>query len=239
MSALTDSVEWQALLRHFEAIKDVHMRDLFANDPQRFEQFSLKFNNILFDYSKNRITETTLPLLIQLAEKSDLSSWIERMFSGEAINHTEQRPVLHVALRNYSNQAMYANGVDVMPEVCAELDRVKALAEAVRTRAWRGVSNQPITDVVNIGIGGSHLGPLMATEALVPYALHDLRIHYVSNIDENHINDTLEHLSQETTLFIISSKTFTTQDTMVNADTAKNWFLRHVGDETSIQKHFV
>lgn len=215
------------------------MRDLFANDPQRFNRFSLKFNDILFDYSKNRITEETLSLLIELAEKSHLSEWIERMFRGDPINHTEQRPVLHVALRNYSDQPMIVNGVDVMPEVRAELERVKALAESIRTRAWRGVSNQPITDVVNIGIGGSHLGPLMATEALVPYALHDLRIHYVSNIDENHINDTLEHLSQETTLFIISSKTFTTQDTMVNADTAKNWFLHHVGDDMSIHKHFV
>lgn len=239
MSALTDSVEWQTLLRHYEAIKDVHMRDLFADDAQRFERFSLKFNDILFDFSKNRITEETLSLLFQLAEKSDLSTWIERMFNGEVINHTEQRPVLHAALRNSSDQAMYVNGADVMPEVRAELDRVKALAEAIRTRAWRGLSNQPITDVVNIGIGGSHLGPLMATEALVPYALHDLRIHYVSNIDENHINDTLEHLSQETTLFIISSKTFTTQDTMVNAETAKNWFLQEAGDVGSIHKHFV
>ena len=239
MSALTESVEWRSLLRHYETIKDVHMRDLFASDPHRFERYSLKFNDILFDYSKNRITEETLKHLIKLAERSELSSWIEQMFNGELINHTEHRPVLHVALRNYSGQAMYVDGVDVTPEVHAELERVKALAESIRTRSWRGVTNQPITDVVNIGIGGSHLGPLMATEALVPYALHDLRIHYVSNIDENHINDTLEHLSQETTLFIVSSKTFTTQDTMVNADTAKNWFLRHVGDDTSIHKHFV
>ncbi|MCW8956925.1 MAG: glucose-6-phosphate isomerase [Gammaproteobacteria bacterium] len=239
MSVLTESVEWQALLKHFDAIKNIHMRELFANDPQRFERFSLKHNDILFDFSKNRISDETLALLIQLAEKSNLPEWIERMFKGDVINHTEHRSVLHVALRNSSNQPMYVDGMDVMPEVRAELVRVKRLAEAVRTRDWRGVTNQPITDVVNIGIGGSHLGPLMATEALVPYALHDLHIHYVSNIDENHINDTLEHLNQETTLFIISSKTFTTQDTMVNADTAKNWFLRHAGDETSIQQHFV
>lgn len=239
MSELTDSEEWQALTRHFETIKNTHMQDLFADDPQRFERFSLKFNDILFDYSKNRVTEETLALLIQLAERSQLSDWINQMFKGEPINHTEQRSVLHVALRNLSDQPMYANGVDVMPEVSAELQRVKTVAEAIRTRAWRGVTNQPISAVVNIGIGGSHLGPLMATEALVPYSLHDLHIHYVSNIDENHINDTLENLNPETTLFIISSKTFTTQDTMVNADTAKNWFLRHVEDESSIQKHFV
>ncbi len=239
MSQLTQSSEWKALLSHYEEIKHVHMRDMFAENPQRFEQFSLKLNDILFDFSKNRITDQTLGMLIQLARASGLEDWRDRMFKGEPINHTEHRSVLHVALRNMSDQPMYTDGVDVMPEVKSELDRVKALAAAIRTRQWRGVSNQPITDVVNIGIGGSHLGPLMATEALKPYSLHDLRIHYVSNIDENHINDTLEHLTRETTLFVISSKTFTTQDTMVNAETAKQWFLRHVDDMTAIDKHFV
>lgn len=239
MSELTESSEWTALLSHYEEMKHVHMRDMFAENPHRFEQFSLQLNDILFDFSKNRITDQTLAMLIQLARSSGLENWRDRMFKGEPINHTEHRSVLHVALRNMSDQPMYADGVDVMPEVKSELDRVKALAAAIRTRQWRGVSNQPITDVVNIGIGGSHLGPLMATEALKPYSLHDLRIHYVSNIDENHINDTLEHLTRETTLFVISSKTFTTQDTMVNAETAKQWFLRHVDDVTAIDKHFV
>ena len=215
------------------------MRDLFNADPQRFDRFNLQLNDILFDYSKNRITPDTIKLLLQLAEAASVEDWRDRMFRGEPINHTEQRAVLHVALRNRSDQPMLVDGVDVMPEVRSELQRVKRLAEAIRTRQWRGINNQPITDVVNIGIGGSHLGPLMATEALKPYSLHDQHIHYVSNIDENHINDTLEKLRPETTLFIVSSKTFTTQDTMLNAETARQWLLRNVDDEAAIQRHFV
>lgn len=242
MTKLTQLEAWQRLQQHFEGLKDVHMRDLFEQNPDRFEQFSLTFRDILFDYSKNRITEETMQLLMRLAKQSNLSEWIEKMYNGEAINHTENRAVMHVALRNCASknpQAMFVNGIDVMPEVSSELDRVKSLAEKIRNRQWLGASGQAITDIVNIGIGGSHLGPLMATEALRPYAIHDLHIHYVNNIDENHIIDTLESLNPETTLFIIASKTFTTQDTMVNAETAREWFLKKVEDDSELHKHFV
>ena len=242
MTRLTQLAAWEKLQKHFAEINDVHMRDLFAQNPDRFDQFSLTLDDLLFDYSKNRITAETMQLLFELAEESGLKSWIERMFRGDAINHTENRAVMHVALRNCTQanqQPMMVDGVDVMPEVCSELARVKTLAEKVRSRQWLGASGQPITDVVNIGIGGSHLGPMMATEALSPYSMHDLHIHYVNNIDENHIIDTLELLNPETTLFIICSKTFTTQDTMVNAETARDWFLNKVNDSSQLPKHFV
>ena len=230
---------WQALQAHYEEIKDVHMRDLFDSDAQRFDRFSLALNDLLFDYSKNRITEKTFDLLIELAQQCEVEQWRDRMFDGELINHTEQRSVLHAALRNRSGGAMFANGVDIMPEVTQELGRTRKLANAIRSREWRGATEQPITDVVNIGIGGSHLGPMMATEALQPYTLHDLKIHYVNNIDENHINQTLEKLKPETTLFIIASKSFTTQDTMVNAETARTWLLDKIGDESMLARHLV
>jgi len=239
MSRLTDLPEWAALSSHYADIKDRHMRDQFNAEPDRFERFSLQLDDILFDFSKNRISDETMPLLLELARARNVEGLRERMFNGELINHTEQRAVLHTALRNLSDRPVHIDGVDVMPEVRSELQRVKALAEAVRTRRWRGAGNQPITDVVSIGIGGSHLGPLMATEALRPYSIHDLKIHYVSNIDENHINNTLEVLNPETTLFIIASKSFTTQDTMVNAETAKAWLLRKIDDEAELYHHLV
>ena len=239
MSRLTDLPEWKALEADYDATSALHMRDLFAAEPDRFARFSLSLGDVLFDYSKNRITGETRDHLLDLARVCDVEGWRERMFAGEPINHTEHRSVLHVALRNLSARPLYVDGVDVMPEVRSELERVKALAEAVRTRRWRGAGNQPITDVVSIGIGGSHLGPLMATEALRPYSIHDLKIHYVSNIDENHIMNTLEVLNPETTLFIIASKSFTTQDTMVNAETAKAWLLRKIDSEADLPKHLV
>ncbi len=238
MSKLTQSTTWKALEEHFKEISQSHMRDMFAEDPQRFDKFTLKLNDILFDYSKNIINSQTLELLYHLADDCDVSSWINRMFDGEPINQSENRAVLHTALRNKSEQPVLVNGEDVMPAVREEQQRVKKLAEAIRTRSWRGYYNQPITDVVNIGIGGSHLGPLMVTEALRPYSLHDLNIHYVSNIDENHINDTLEKLNPATTFFIIASKSFTTQDTMVNAETARQWYINKAGDDSQIDKHF-
>lgn len=237
-SKLTQSTTWKALEEHFKDISQSHMRDMFAEDPERFEKFSLKLNDILFDYSKNIINSQSMEHLYQLAEDCDIGRWIERMFAGEPINHTEDRAVLHTALRNKSGQAVVVDGVDVMPAVRAEHERVKNLAEAIRTRSWRGYYDQPITDVVNIGIGGSNLGPHMVTEALRPYSLHDLNIHYVSNIDENHINDTLEKLNPATTFFIIASKSFTTQDTMVNAETARQWHINAVGNDRQIDKHF-
>ena len=208
MSELTQLDSWLALAKHYDEIKDVHMREMFDADANRFEKYSLQINNILYDYSKNRVTDETMNLLLQLAKDADVASKIEAMFNGEHINHTEDRAVLHTALRDNSSESIMVDGIDVLPEIKAERERVKALAEKIRTRKWRGASNQAITDVVNIGIGGSHLGPLMVNEALRPHSLHDLNVHFVSNIDENHINDTLEYLNPETTFFIIASKTF-------------------------------
>ena len=239
MSRLTQLPEWAALASHHEQVADVQMRDLFAAEDDRFARFSLQLGDILFDYSKNRITDESMRLLLDLARACDVEGWRQRLFAGEPINHTERRAVMHAALRNLGDEPVVIDGVDVMPEVRSELDRVKALAEAIRTRRWRGASNQPITDVVSIGIGGSHLGPLMATEALRPYSIHDLKIHYVSNIDENHIINTLEILNPETTLFIIASKSFTTQDTMVNAETARGWLLNKIDDEADLPHHLV
>jgi glucose-6-phosphate isomerase len=230
---------WQALQSHFEEIKDEHMRDMFEQDPNRFGHFSLTLNDILFDYSKNRINRNSMDLLLELARECDVESWRDRMFDGEAINHTEHRAVLHSALRNRSGKQMFANGENVMPEIRHELERITRLANDIRNRTWRGATNQPITDVVNIGIGGSHLGPMMATEALHPYAIHDLKIHYVNNIDENHINNTLETLNPDTTLFIVASKSFTTQDTMMNAETARSWLLHKIGDPKLLELHMI
>jgi len=239
MSALTQSNSWLALKKHFDQIKNVHMRSMFESDDSRFESFSLKLNHILYDYSKNRINSETINLLLNIAEDVGLKKCIEDMFSGEPINHTEHRAVLHTALRTQSEKPIYVDGVDIIPDIKLERKRVKQLAEKIRTREWRGVTNQAITDVVNIGIGGSHLGPLMVTEALRPHSLHDINVHFVSNIDENHINDTLEYLNPETTLFIIASKTFTTQDTMVNAETAREWYINKLGGDEYIDRHFV
>ncbi|MCP4077230.1 MAG: glucose-6-phosphate isomerase [Gammaproteobacteria bacterium] len=239
MTKLTDLPAWKKLQQHYLDTKDIHMRELFAQDPERYESFSLKFHDILFDYSKNRITQETMDLLLQLAEQADVTGCRERMFSGYPINNTEHRAVMHTALRNKSGEPTYADGERIDEEISTELDRVKLLAEKIRTRQWLGHSNQPITDVVNIGIGGSHLGPLMVTEALHPYSIHDLHIHYVSNIDENHINNTLETLNPDTTLFIIASKSFTTQDTLVNAMTAKDWLMHKLESEENLHKHLV
>jgi len=230
---------WQALQSHFEEIKDEHMRDMFEQDPNRFGRFSLTLNDILFDYSKNRISRKSMDLLLDLARECDVESWRDRMFDGEAINHTEHRAVMHSALRNRSGKQMFAEGENVMPEIRHELDRITRLANDIRNRTWRGATNQPITDVVNLGIGGSHLGPMMATEALHPYAIHDLKIHYVNNIDENHINNTLETLNPDTTLFIVASKSFTTQDTMMNAETARSWLLHKIGDPKLLELHMI
>lgn len=238
MSDLTQLDSWLALAKHYDEIKDVHMREMFEADAGRFEKYSLQINDILYDYSKNRVTDETMELLLQLARDAGMSSKIEAMFNGDHINHTEDRAVLHTALRDNSSESIMVDGVDVLPEIKAERERVKTLAEKIRTRKWRGASNQAITDVVNIGIGGSHLGPLMVNEALRPHSLHDLNVHFVSNIDENHINDTLEYLNPETTFFIIASKTFTTQDTMVNAETARQWFINKLGSDKYIHRHF-
>ena len=238
MSALTASSAWQALAQQRQELEPVHMRDLFAQDPQRFERFSLYFDDILFDYSKNRITDQTMSLLFDLARQVDLATKIEAMFSGQKINNTEDRAVLHVALRNRSNRPILVDGQDVMPEVNRVLGQMRTFSESVRSGAWRGYTGQPITDVVNIGIGGSDLGPKMVTTALTPYAKADLRVHFVSNVDATNLAETLKRVSPETTLFLIASKTFTTQETMANAHSARAWFLDTAQDEAAIAKHF-
>ena len=238
MSGLIQSGSWSLLSRHFGEIKDIHLRELFENDNGRFDRFSLELNDILFDYSKNRISDKTLELLLQLAEEADLPVWIEKMFTGEPINHTEHRAVLHTALRDQGDQEILVDGTDVLSDIRQERERVKLLAEKIRTQAWLGATGQAITDVINIGIGGSHLGPLMVTEALKPYASRNPKVHFISNIDENDINDALECLNPETTFFVISSKTFTTQETMINAETARQWYLDKLGSDKQIERHF-
>jgi len=239
MSALTSSPAWQNLQKHYDANKDVQMRDLFAHDPQRFQKFSLEFDALLLDYSKNRITEETLALLLALAKERDVPGWTKKMFTGEKINLTENRAVLHIALRNRSNRPILVDGQDVMPEVNAVLDHMKTFSQAVRSGAWKGYTGKAITDFVNIGIGGSDLGPVMVTEALKAYSKGGPKAHFVSNVDGTHIAETLKTLSPETTLFIIASKTFTTQETLTNAHSARDWFLAAAKDEKAVAKHFV
>jgi glucose-6-phosphate isomerase len=235
----TKTKSWQHLSEHFEKIKDVHMKDLFADDPQRFNRFSIRFKDILLDYSKNRITQETLQLLIELADEIGLSDAIHQMFDGAKINETENRAVLHIALRNRENSPIEVDGNDVMPEVNAVLDKMKDFSNKVISGEWKGYSGQRISDIVNIGIGGSDLGPVMVTEALKPYAKEGLSVHFVSNIDGTHITETLKGLNPATTLFVIASKTFTTQETMTNAFSARRWFLEAAKDETHIPNHFV
>jgi glucose-6-phosphate isomerase len=239
MSALTESKAWKQLEAHHKDIAPLHMRDLFARDAKRFEKFSLRFNDMLLDFSKNRITDQTMALLRQLAQQADLKGWTEKMFSGQKINITEDRAVLHVALRNRSNRPIIVDGKDVMPEVNAVLAHMKRFSEAIRNGQWTGYTGRAITDVVNIGIGGSDLGPVMVTEALKPYAKPGLQVHFVSNIDGTHIAETVKSLNPETTLFIVASKTFTTQETLTNAHTAKDWFLKSAKDVVHVAKHFV
>ena len=215
------------------------MRDLFAADPDRFRRFSIRWNDILLDYSKNRITERTIPLLLDLAYEADVKGWIEKMFTGEKINSTEHRAVLHIALRNRSNTPIVVDGENVMPAVNKVLSHLRSFCESVRNGSWKGHSGKEISDVVNIGIGGSDLGPVMVTEALKPYAHPRVNVHFVSNIDGTHIAETLKRLDPQTALFVISSKTFTTQETITNALTAKRWFLDRVRDESAVARHFV
>ncbi len=239
MPKLSRSPAWIALKAHQQSIADTHMRDLFAADPERFKKFSITFNDILFDFSKHRITEETLRLLLNLANEMDVKGWADKMFNGEAINFTENRSVLHVALRNRSNRQILVEGRDVMPEVNEVLARMRSFSNAVRSGEWKGFSGKTITDVVNIGIGGSDLGPAMVTEALLDYQRPNIKFHFVSNIDSTQLFETERHLNPETTLFIIASKTFTTQETMTNARSARDWFLNTAKDETAIGKHFI
>ncbi|EMU9625688.1 glucose-6-phosphate isomerase [Shigella flexneri] len=234
----TQTAAWQALQKHFDEMKDVTIADLFAKDGDRFSKFSATFDDqMLVDYSKNRITEETLAKLQDLAKECDLAGAIKSMFSGEKINRTENRAVLHVALRNRSNTPILVDGKDVMPEVNAVLEKMKTFSEAIISGEWKGYTGKAITDVVNIGIGGSDLGPYMVTEALRPYKNH-LNMHLVSNVDGTHISEVLKKVNPETTLFLVASKTFTTQETMTNAHSARDWFLKAAGDEKHVAKHF-
>ncbi|GDE30093.1 glucose-6-phosphate isomerase [Escherichia coli] len=234
----TQTAAWQALQKHFDEMKDVTIADLFAKDGDRFSKFSATFDDqMLVDYSKNRFTEETLAKLQDLAKECDLAGAIKSMFSGEKINRTENRAVLHVALRNRSNTPILVDGKDVMPEVNAVLEKMKTFSEAIISGEWKGYTGKAITDVVNIGIGGSDLGPYMVTEALRPYKNH-LNMHFVSNVDGTHIAEVLKKVNPETTLFLVASKTFTTQETMTNAHSARDWFLKAAGDEKHVAKHF-
>ena len=235
----TQTQAWQQLTQHFLAMRQMQMKDLFAADPQRFTQFSLRFEDVLVDYSKNIVTADTLNALLQLAEECGLKGSIQAMYSGEKINATEGRSVLHVALRNRSNRPILVDGVDVMPEVNAVLAKMEAFSKRILSGEWKGYTGKSITDIVNIGIGGSDLGPVMVTEALKPYWQTGMSVHFVSNVDGTHIAETLKPLNPETTLFCIASKTFTTQETMTNAETARDWFLNTAKDQSQVAKHFV
>ena len=239
MSRRTVSKAWKSLEAHKEVMAALHMRDLFSADPRRFQRFSLRFGDVLLDYSKNIVTGETMRLLRDLAVQADLPGWIQRMFAGDKINTTEKRAVLHVALRNRSNRPILVDGTDVMPCVNAVLDRMRAFSDAVRRGAWTGYDGEPFTNVVNIGIGGSDLGPAMVTEALKPYAKEGLDVRFVSNVDGSHLAQTLKHCKPATTLFLVASKTFATQETMTNAHTARTWLLREAGDEAHVARHFV
>ncbi|WP_333888015.1 glucose-6-phosphate isomerase [Sphingobacterium siyangense] len=240
----TKTEAYKNLAQHFDSLSGLSsnsekkdLRALFAADPARFEKFSIAFEDILLDYSKNRITEETKALLVQLAKECGLADAIAAMFSGERINVTENRPVLHTALRNQSDQPVYVDGKDVMPDVKRVLAQMKAFTEKIISGQWKGYTGKEITDVVNIGIGGSDLGPVMVTEALKAYKTR-LNVHFVSNVDGTHIAETLKAVDPETTLFLIASKTFTTQETMANAHTAKDWFLAGGARQEDVAKHF-
>jgi glucose-6-phosphate isomerase len=239
MTSLTQYPVWNALCAHQKSVAPLHMRDFFAADPKRFEKFSLQFGGLLLDYSKHRITEETLPLLIQMAREANIETWRDKMFAGDKINITENRAVLHTALRNRANTPVFVDGHDVMPDVNAVLAHMRTFSDQVRNCNWKGYTGKRITDIVNIGIGGSDLGPVMACQALKPYAQAGLNIHFVSNIDGAHLMLALEKCHAETTLFIVASKTFTTQETMTNAHSARTWFLNTANDDAHIAKHFV
>ena len=239
MTQPVDLPSWQALGQHFQASSKTTLRDLFAADNGRFDQFQLNAAGLFLDYSKNHITKETTSLLVQLADQSQLQNKIEAMFSGDVVNPTEGRPALHTALRNRSDKPVLVDGSDVMPGINNVIDRMRAFSDRVRNGEWKGHTGQAITDVVNIGIGGSDLGPLMACEALDAFAHDRLKLHFVSNVDGSHLASTIKHLNPQSTLFIIASKTFTTQETLANANSAKQWFLESDAEQGDVAKHFV
>ncbi len=235
----TQTNAWKSLKEHYETIKNKQMRDMFAADPERFSRYSIRFNDILFDYSKNRISDETLKLLIGLAEECSLNRAIEAMFSGEEINYTEGRAVLHTALRNFDAQSQLIDGEDIIAPIKRELDKMRRFCERIHSGEWKGYSGRPIRYIVNIGIGGSDLGPSMVTEALKPYWKPGIQTWFVSNVDGTHITETFKKINPEETLFLIASKTFTTQETMTNAHSARKWFVESSGSEAYIARHFI
>jgi glucose-6-phosphate isomerase len=239
MTPLQELSAYKSLIAHQGKVEPLHMRDLFASDPDRFGRMSLRLDDLLFDYSKNRVTAETLRLLMDLAREAELEHRIEQMFSGARINCTENRAVLHVALRNRSNRPIAVDGRDVMPDVNQVLAKMCDFSEAIRSGRWRGHGGKSISNVVNLGIGGSDLGPKMVSEALRPYWKEGLRAHFVSNVDGTHLAETLRALDPETTLFFVASKTFTTQETMTNAHSAREWLVRALGDQGAVKRHFV
>ena len=239
MASRTDLPSWQALVAHAQQMKKRHIKELFNEDDSRFSKFSIELPHLLFDYSKNLITDETKAALLALAREIEVESWRDKMFAGEHINRTEDRAVMHVALRDQSTQPIMIDGQDARPAINAELERMRKLSEEVRSGNWLGYTGKPITDVVSIGIGGSNLGPLMVTEALNAYSDGRLAMHYVSNVDGVQVAEVLAQLNPETTLFVISSKTFTTLETMTNARTAEQWFLKAAKERSAIARHFV
>jgi len=239
MSTINKSSSWKAVASHFEKIKSTHMRDLFNNDDDRFNKYHIQYEDFLVDFSKNRITDETLNLLINLAKEAKLEDWRKRLFSGDKINFTENRSALHIALRNRSNRPILVDGKDIMPNVNKVLAQMKSFSNGVRSGKVKGYTGKKIKSVVNIGIGGSDLGPAMICEALKSYGTKDITPYFVSNIDGADIAQTLEVCDPETTLFIVASKTFTTQETMTNAYSARAWLLKHLKDQESIKNHFV
>ncbi|MBF0423264.1 MAG: glucose-6-phosphate isomerase [Magnetococcales bacterium] len=238
MALVNGLPQWKALELHRDRNAQVTMRELFAGDPGRFQNFSLRLEDVLFDYSKNGVNQETMKLLMDLARACDVEGWRDRMFKGAIINNTEKRAVGHVALRNTSDQPFVVDGKDVMPEVRAVLAHMKQFCHEVHRGAFKGHTGKAMTDVVNIGIGGSDLGPVMVCEALRPYANKSLQVHFVSNVDGTHIAETLRRLNPETTLFIVASKTFTTQETITNALSARSWIVERFG-EAAVAKHFI
>lgn len=234
----TETQAWQKLSAHFMLMQATHMRELFQEDPHRFSKFQVQLDDLLFDYSKNIITSETLELLQELANEVELKEAVAAMFKGDKINQTEHRSVLHIALRNRSNEPIFVDGEDVMPLVNKVLEQIKSFSNQLLSGNWKGYTGKAITDIVNIGIGGSDLGPLMVTEALKPYHAA-ITPHFVSNVDGTHLAETVKHLNPETTLFIIASKTFTTQETMTNAESARQWFLDKTNNKGDVSKHFV
>jgi glucose-6-phosphate isomerase len=236
---LTETAEWKELTDHFKKIESIHMRDLFRNDPDRGRKFRVDDCGLIFDYSKNRVTEETMNLLLKLADKCFLKDEIEKMFTGEKINGTENRAVLHVALRNRSGKPVMCDGVDVMPDILNVIARMKSISDKIRKSEWKGFSGKPVRNIINIGIGGSDLGPVMACEALKYYSDRNINVRFVSNIDSTHIKEAIIDLNPEETLFIVASKTFTTMETMTNAQTAKRWITDFFGSEKAVANHFI